>query len=102
MTPHRKDFLKLLAAGAAGAVLPSAALPAPQQTAAAGSKAEEFAARVLDDWGTACRGALCYIGDRLGIFKVMAAARPVTPAELARRTKLNERMLREWSLGPAA
>jgi SAM-dependent methyltransferase len=46
--------------------------------------------------GTAMRGGLSYIGDRLGIFKAMADGVPVTPEELAGRTGLNERYLREW------
>jgi 2-polyprenyl-3-methyl-5-hydroxy-6-metoxy-1,4-benzoquinol methylase len=42
------------------------------------------------------RGGLMYIGDRLGIFGSLADAGSVTAAELAQRTGLNERYLREW------
>jgi SAM-dependent methyltransferase len=42
------------------------------------------------------QGALSYIGDRLGIFKALADAGAVTSSELATRTGLNERYLREW------
>ncbi len=42
------------------------------------------------------QGALSYVGDRLGIFKALAGAGAVTVAELAQRTGLNERYLREW------
>src|SRR2546426_1971617 len=59
-------------------------------------KLEAFVERIVLDVGTAMRGALSYIGDRLGIFKAMADAGPVTPAELAEQTGLNERYLREW------
>lgn len=93
MYSHRKDFLKLLAAVTA---MPPVALSAPQQAAAPSSKAEEFAGRLMEDLVTAWRGALCYIGDRLGIYKAMAVAGPVTVEDLARRTKLNPRLLREW------
>jgi SAM-dependent methyltransferase len=59
-------------------------------------KLEAFVERVVLDVGTAMRGALSYIGDRLGIFKAMADAGPVTPGDLAERTGLSERYLREW------
>ncbi len=60
------------------------------------AKAEKFVFRVVDDIATAMRGGLCYIGDRLGIFKAMASAGPVTVEELAKKTRLNSRYLREW------
>jgi 2-polyprenyl-3-methyl-5-hydroxy-6-metoxy-1,4-benzoquinol methylase len=40
--------------------------------------------------------ALGYIGDRLGLFKAMADEAPVTSADLAGKTGLNERYVREW------
>jgi SAM-dependent methyltransferase len=36
------------------------------------------------------------IGDRLGIYRAMADGKPVSPQQLADKTKLNERYLREW------
>jgi SAM-dependent methyltransferase len=59
-------------------------------------KVKEFAATMTSDLGAAMQGALSYIGDRLGIFKSLAAAGAVTSAEFAARTGLNERYLREW------
>ena len=59
-------------------------------------KVEKFVVRLVDDVGTALRGALCYIGDKLRIFKAMANTGPVTADELARYTGLNPRYLREW------
>ena len=59
-------------------------------------KLEAFVERIVLDTGTAMRGGLMYIGDRLGIFAAMAESGPVTAAELARRTGLDERYLREW------
>ncbi len=41
-------------------------------------------------------GALSYIGDRLGIFSALAQAGAVTSAQLAEKTGLSERYLREW------
>jgi 2-polyprenyl-3-methyl-5-hydroxy-6-metoxy-1,4-benzoquinol methylase len=59
-------------------------------------KVEELAFRVVGDMGGAFVMALGYIGDRLGLFKAMAGAGPVTSAELAQSTGLNERYVREW------
>jgi SAM-dependent methyltransferase len=57
---------------------------------------KQFAGLMMNDLGAAMQGALTYIGDRLGIFKALADAGSVTSAELAQRTGLNERYLREW------
>jgi SAM-dependent methyltransferase len=57
---------------------------------------KEFAGVMVNDLGAALQGALSYIGDRLGIFKAMAGAGPVTSSELAERTGLDERYVREW------
>ncbi len=42
------------------------------------------------------------LGDRLGIYKAMADGKAVTPDELAEKTKLNARYLREWLSAQAA
>ena len=54
------------------------------------------------DFGAALTVALAYIGDRLGIFKAMAHGAPMTSHQLAERTRLNERYLREWAATMAA
>lgn len=59
-------------------------------------KVKAFAGLMTNDLGAALQGALSYIGDRLGIFQALAKASPVTSAELAANTGLNERYLREW------
>lgn len=59
-------------------------------------KLEAFVERIVLDVGTAMRGGLMYIGDRLGIFAALAESGPVTGVELSQRTGLNERYLREW------
>jgi hypothetical protein len=59
-------------------------------------KVETFVERVVLDVGTAMRGGLLYIGDRLGIFAALAQSGPVTSAELAQRAGLDERYVREW------
>jgi 2-polyprenyl-3-methyl-5-hydroxy-6-metoxy-1,4-benzoquinol methylase len=60
------------------------------------NKVKGFAGMMMNDLGAALQGALSYIGDRLGIFRELAAAGHVTSAELASRTGLSERYLREW------
>ncbi len=52
--------------------------------------------QVMRDVAASFHSAMSYIGDRLGIFKAIAAAGPVTVGELAQRTGLQERYLREW------
>jgi 2-polyprenyl-3-methyl-5-hydroxy-6-metoxy-1,4-benzoquinol methylase len=59
-------------------------------------KVEELAFRVVGDMGGAFTMALGYIGDRLGLFKAMANAGGLTSVELANKTGLNERYVREW------
>ncbi len=93
----RKDFLRVAAAvvGAAMAQTgcnPSKALGNP----AAKGEAEKFADRILSDTAAAMLSLGAYIGDRLGIFQSMADAGPATISELAAKTRLNERYLREW------
>lgn len=57
---------------------------------------EKIAFRVIGDTSGAFTMALAYIGDRLGLFRAMAGAGPLTSAELARRLNLQERYVREW------
>ena len=42
------------------------------------------------------------IGDKVGLYKAMAGAGPLTSAELAKRTDTNERCVREWLSAQAA
>jgi 2-polyprenyl-3-methyl-5-hydroxy-6-metoxy-1,4-benzoquinol methylase len=65
-------------------------------------KAKQAAQQIVGDVGTCVHGALCFIGDRLGLFKAMKEAGPVTSGELAAKTGLNERYLREWLNAMAA
>ncbi len=45
---------------------------------------------------------MIHIGDRLGLYKALTDAGPVTAAELAQKTSLQERWLLEWLRGQAA
>jgi len=66
------------------------------------AKLQEFLGKVVTDVGSAMSAALVIIGDRLGLYRAMAAAGPVTPAELAQRTETTERYIREWLNAQAA
>jgi SAM-dependent methyltransferase len=65
-------------------------------------KLEGFVHKALGDLGSALTASLVVIGDKLGLYRGMAAAGPVTPAELAKRTETNERSVREWLNAQAA
>ncbi len=59
-------------------------------------RAKTVAQNVIGDVASMVHGAMSFIGDRMGIFKAMAGAGPLTAAALAARTGLSERYLREW------
>ena len=51
----------------------------------------------------AVTSAMVHLGDHLGIYRAMANAdAPITTAQLAHATQLNERWIREWSYNQAA
>lgn len=80
----------------------SVSRPAADERAVDPAALEQLLGRVIGDAGGALILPLALLGDRLGLFSALAAAGPVTPAELAERTGLNERYLREWLLTMAA
>ena len=63
---------------------------------------EKFVEKVVEQISGTMTTLLGAVGDRLGLFKNLAEQGPATSAELASRTKLNERYLREWLGGMAA
>jgi 2-polyprenyl-3-methyl-5-hydroxy-6-metoxy-1,4-benzoquinol methylase len=65
-------------------------------------KLGEFMNKVVSDAGAAMSGALVVLGDRLGLYKAMAAGGPITAAELGQRTGTAERYVREWLNAQAA
>src|ERR1700716_2966141 len=66
------------------------------------AKLNEFMGKALQDMGAAINTALILIGDRLGLYKAMAGAGPLTSEELAKRTGTAERYVREWLSAQAA
>lgn len=59
-------------------------------------KAKQVAQTVVGDVATVVHGALCYIGDRVGLFKAMMNGGPMTVEEVAAKAGLNARYVREW------
>jgi 2-polyprenyl-3-methyl-5-hydroxy-6-metoxy-1,4-benzoquinol methylase len=60
------------------------------------TKVEALAFRMVGDMAGSFSMALGHIGDRLGLFRAMNGAGPVTSEQLASKTGLNERYVREW------
>jgi len=61
-----------------------------------------FVFRAVDEIGATLNTALVVMGDRLGFYRALAGAGPLTPAELAGRTGTAERYVREWLNAQAA
>lgn len=66
------------------------------------ARLEAFVGQAVVDMGAAISGLLLHIGDRLGLYKAMAGAGPMTSATLAARTGTAERYVREWLGNQAA
>jgi SAM-dependent methyltransferase len=66
------------------------------------AKLHEFVMRAVGEMGAAMNAALIILGDRLGLYKAMAGAGPMTSQELATKTKTTERYVREWLAAQAA
>jgi len=67
-----------------------------------GAKLEQFVFRAVDEVGATLNAALVVMGDKLGLYRELAGAGPLTPAELAERTGTAERYVREWLNAQAA
>lgn len=65
-------------------------------------KLDAFMGKLVGDLGASVSAALVLLGDRLGIYRAMGDGAAVTPEELAERTGLNKRYLREWLSAQAA
>src|SRR5216684_6935485 len=65
-------------------------------------KMNTFLGKVVSDFGASLSSALVYIGQKLGLYKALSDAGPVTPAGLAQRTNTNERYVREWLINQGA
>ena len=75
---------------------------AEQQVALDDVKLQAFVGQAVSELGATLGAALVVIGDRLGLYKAMADAGPLSSAELAERTGTAERYVREWLNARAA
>src|SRR3984957_3277222 len=66
------------------------------------TKLHEFMMKAVGEMGAAMNTALILIGDKLGLYKAMAGAGPMTSAEVAAKTNTTERYVREWLSARAA
>jgi len=64
-------------------------------------KLNEFVGRFIGDLGGAVHAGMAVIGEKLGLYKALATG-PMTSAELAAKTKTDERYVREWLASQAA
>src|SRR6267143_5436159 len=66
------------------------------------AKLNEFMGKAIGDMGASISASLIAIGERLGLYKAMAGAGAMTPAELAAKTGTHARYVREWLNAQAA
>jgi SAM-dependent methyltransferase len=64
-------------------------------------KLNAFVGQFVADLGAAVHTGMVVIGEKLGLYKALATE-PMTPAQLAAKTKTDERYLREWLGSQAA
>ncbi|HLH66717.1 MAG TPA: class I SAM-dependent methyltransferase [Solirubrobacteraceae bacterium] len=67
-----------------------------------GEKLMQFVFRAVDEVGATLNAALVVMGDKLGLYRALADAGPLSPAQLAERTRTAERYVREWLNAQAA
>jgi SAM-dependent methyltransferase len=65
-------------------------------------KTKKIAEHVFEVLGGALVSAMIYLGDRMGLYQSLNGAGALTSDELAQRTGLHERWIREWLYGQAA
>src|SRR4030081_2838264 len=73
-----------------------------EPTAIDEQKLEQFVFRAVEEVGATLNAALVVMGDKLGLYRALAGAGGLTPVELARRTGVSERYVREWLNAQAA
>jgi len=61
-----------------------------------------FMGKMITEVGAAMNASLVLLGDKLGLYRALAAKGPMNSAELASATGTNERYVREWLASQAA
>ena len=65
-------------------------------------KVEAMSDRTISYLSGACISAMVYLGDQLGLYRALHGAGQMTSKELASRSRLDERWVREWLHGQAS
>jgi hypothetical protein len=65
-------------------------------------KLDAFIGKAISEWGAAAGVLLVFVGDKLGLFKAMSGAGPMSPEDLARKTGTHARVIKEWLSALAA
>lgn len=65
-------------------------------------KLNQLMEKLVGEMGAAMNAALVLIGEKLGLYKAMAGAGPLTAEQLAERTGTDPRYVREWLSAQAA
>jgi SAM-dependent methyltransferase len=65
-------------------------------------KLMDFVFKAVDEVGATLNAALVVMGDKLGYYRALAHAGPLSPAQLAARTGTAERYVQEWLNAQAA
>src|SRR5205809_6752065 len=66
------------------------------------TKLNAFVGQFVTDLGAAVHTGMVVIGEKLGLYKALAESGPMSSAQLAAKTKTDERYLREWLASQAA
>lgn len=66
------------------------------------ARLEAFFMRTVNDLSAGYAGVMVSLGAKLGLYKAMAGAGPISPKELASRAECTERYVREWLNAQAA
>ena len=66
------------------------------------TKLNQFIGKILGDLGGMFSAPLVRMGEKLGLYKALKEQGPMTPAELAAKTNVDERYAREWLSHQAA
>lgn len=66
------------------------------------TKLNDFLTRAVGDLSAGYGGVMVSLGSKLGLYKAMAGAGPISAKELASRTDCTERYVREWLNSQAA
>lgn len=65
-------------------------------------KFHQLMGQAIVEVGGVLNAGLILMGERLGLYKALAASGPMTPEQLAQKTGTNERYVREWLAAQAA